>query len=145
VIAHDCKLSSFETVERDGAAFWNATFVVPFQNEILDLRIGIKREEVEANFDVKVFQKRLDGMWKDGAKFVLDHYLGQESTESLPLDGQAQHDTENSDSPKAAVPAEETPKEMPGDDDSAGDDGQKGDAVESHATRIETLGQPKSP
>ena len=78
VVAHDCTLRAFEEVERDGEKFWAATLVVPMQNELLDLRPGMTLEEAEAKFDPKAFQDRLDKWREDGARFELDHYLGQE-------------------------------------------------------------------
>lgn len=78
VIAHDCTLRAFEEVERNGEKFWSATLVIPMQNELLDLQPGITLAEAETKFDPKAFQARLDGMWDGGARFEMDHYLGQE-------------------------------------------------------------------
>ncbi len=82
VIAHDCTLQAFEEVERDGEKFWNATLVVPIQNELVDLQPGMTLEEATAKFDPKAFQDKLEKWTTDGAKFELDHFLGQEPKNS---------------------------------------------------------------
>jgi serine/threonine-protein kinase len=134
VVAHDCTLRAFEEVERNGEKFWNTTLVVPMQHELLDLRPGMTLEEAEAKFDPKAFQDRLDTLWKDGARFELDHYLGQATDEPSSRESKVQPETEKTDSPKAAVPTEETPKEMPGDDDTTGADVQEGNEANQVAT-----------
>ncbi|MFO1004082.1 MAG: serine/threonine-protein kinase [Planctomycetaceae bacterium] len=96
VVAHDCTLRAFEEVERNGEKFWNTTLVIPMQNELLDLRPGMTLEEAEAKFDPKAFQDRLDKWRMDGAKFELDHYLGQEPKNE----------------PAIAAPAEASPTEQ---------------------------------
>ncbi len=78
LVAYDCTLRAFEEVDRNGENFWNATLVVPMQPQALDIQPTVTQEDAWAKYYPTAFQNQLDAMWNDGARFELDHYVGQE-------------------------------------------------------------------
>src|SRR6185436_17560678 len=64
VMAHGCRLESFEETEYHGKKYWDAQFFIP-QSPTSD---GSNRS---------LSQKMLDGMKEQGVEFQLDHYRDQ--------------------------------------------------------------------
>ena len=71
VLAHDCGYSSFKEEELNGVKYWNTSFVIPQQ-----------RSNTALNIDVT--QQSLDQIWSQGARFQLDHYIGQQPPKVSP-------------------------------------------------------------
>ncbi|MGI8977829.1 MAG: protein kinase domain-containing protein [Pirellulaceae bacterium] len=64
VVAHSCRLESFEEAEYRGKKYWDAKFFVPQSPT---------RDELNPSF----LQRELDVFKKEGVEFQLDHYRGQ--------------------------------------------------------------------
>jgi len=64
VLAHRCRLESFEETEHRGKKYWDATFFVP-QGPTSD------------GSNLQLSQKRLDQMHEQGVQFWLDHHRDQ--------------------------------------------------------------------
>lgn len=68
VLAHGCRLESFDQTEYDGTKYWDATFFVP-------------QDPTNDGSNLVLSQKRIDQMQEQGVQFWLDHQRDHVSVE----------------------------------------------------------------